>query len=311
MNEDARTPLARKIRPAILVLVLLAIIFFSWKYITRREDYRGGPVTTTGTIEAVEVQLGFQVGGKIADIPVREGTRVSAGEVVGRLDSRDLEVKVQMARAEVATARAALVQARANRERATADLARIRELVSQGAEARAQLDTVVAAARVAEAQVHAEEARVRQAEAAVVEAELQLSYAQLRAPEGGEVAERIHLPGETVASGAPVVTIAQTDTVKVHAPVDETKVGAVRPGDRVIVRVYTFDRRTFQGVVTDIEPAGEFATRKDWGARRRDIRTFTVTGRVPNPEHLLKDGMTAEVTIEVASAVENEARAQR
>ena len=107
----------------------------------------------------------------------------------------------------------------------------------------------------------------------------------------------MHLPGEVVAVGVPVVTLSQLDTVKVLAPVDETRVGAVRAGDKVRVRVYTFDRRQFEGVVTDIEPAGEFATRKDWGAQRRDIRTFTVTARVPNPERLLKDGMTAEVTI--------------
>ena len=74
----------------------------------------------------------------------------------------------------------------------------------------------------------------------------------------------------------------------------------MRVGDKVHVRVYTFDRRLFEGDVTDVQPAGDFATRKDWGAQRRDIRTFTVTARVPNPDHLLKDGMTAEVTIAVA-----------
>ena len=66
--------------------------------------------------------------------------------------------------------------------------------------------------------------------------------------------------------------------------------GAARAGGQLVV---------LEGRVTDIQPAGDFATRKDWGAQRRDIRTFTVTARVPNPEHLLKDGMTAEVTIQV------------
>ena len=71
----------------------------------------------------------------------------------------------------------------------------------------------------------------------------------------------------------------------------------IREGDTVRVRVYTFDNRWFEGRVSDIQPAGDFATRKDWGAQRRDIRTFTVTARLPNPDHLLKDGMTAEVRI--------------
>ena len=72
-------------------------------------------------------------------------------------------------------------------------------------------------------------------------------------------------------------------------------------GDKVRVRVFTFDRTLFEGEVTDVQPAGDFATRKDWGAQRRDIRTFTVTARLPNPQRLLKDGMTAEVTIAVGS----------
>ena len=113
-----------------------------------------------------------------------------------------------------------------------------------------------------------------------------------------------------VMAGTPVVTLAQLDTVKVHAAVDETRVGAVRAGDKVSVRVYTFDRKRFDGEVIDIQPAGDFATRKDWGAQRRDIRTFTVTARVPNREHLLKDGMTAEVTILIDPQVKRTAEAK-
>ena len=293
------------IGPIILLLVVGAIAFATWKYVTRREDYRGGDIQTTGTIEAVQVQLGFQVQGRIADVPVLEGDRVQTGQVVGRLQSEDLEVQVRMMGAALESARAALAQARANRDRNNLELQRTKVLLASGIATAQQMDTVLAAARVADAQVTANEAQVHQAEGTLAQAKLQLSYAILRSPEGGEVSERIHLPGEMVAAGTPVITIAQTDTVRVHAAVDETKVGAVRPGDTVVVRVYTFDKRLFQGTVTDIQPAGEFATRKDWGARRRDIRTFTVTAHVPNPEHLLKDGMTAEVTIHVSPEVQN------
>ncbi len=294
-----------------LLLLLATVGFFIWKYATRREDYRGGNVQTTGTIEAVQVQLGFRVGGRIGDVMVSEGNRVRPGEVVAKLEPQDLTVMVQSAQAALASARAAVAQARATRDRNRHELLRMRELLSKGFVTAQQMDTVIAASKVSEAQVVAAEAQVRQAESAVAQAQLQLSYAVLKTPEGGEVLERVHLPGEIVASGVPVVTIAHTDTVKVHAAVDETKVGAVRPGDRVVLRVYTFDKRVFPGTVTDIAPAGEFATRKDWGARRRDIRTFTVTASVPNMEHLLKDGMTADVTIEVSPSVQADARSQR
>jgi RND family efflux transporter MFP subunit len=195
------------------------------------------------------------------------------------------------------SARASLAQARANREKASRDLARMRELSREGASTRQQLDAAVAAAAVGRAQVDAAAAQVHQAESALAQARLTRSYAVIRSPQAGQVTEKIHHPGEMVTVGTAVVTIADLDTLKVHAAVDETRVGAVRPGDLVSVRVYTFDTRTFPGVVTDVSPAGEFATRKDWGAQRRDIRTFDVTARIPNPEGLLKDGMTADVTI--------------
>jgi RND family efflux transporter MFP subunit len=311
MSDPKRPSPAAVIRPLALLLVISAIAYFTWRYFHRREGYRGGAIETTGTVEAVQVRLGFQVGGRIAEVLVSEGDRVQPGQVVARLDPQDFTVQVESARAALASARAAVEQARANRDRSRLDLNRVRELLSRGYATPEQMDTVLATSKVTEAQVSAAEAQVRQAESALDQTRLQLSYVVLRAAEGGVVSEKIHRPGEIVTATAPVVSIAYVDTVKVHAAVDETRVGAVRVGDPVIVRVYTFDRRTFPGVVSDVMPVGDFATRKDWGAQRRDIRTFDVTARVPNPEHLLKDGMTAEVRIEVSPSVQAEARAQR
>lgn len=297
MAENAAPSHAKRIRGLILLLVVVAGGIAIWKYQHRREGYTGGDIVTTGTVEAVQVSLGFKVAGKLADVPVTEGDRVQPGQVIAQLDAQDLDVSVRSAQAALESARAALAQAKANREKASRDLARMRELSREGASTRQQLDAAVAAAAVGRAQVDAAAAQVHQAESALAQAQLTRSYAVIRSPQAGQVTEKIHRPGEMVTVGTAVVTIADLDTLKVHAAVDETRVGAVRPGDAVSVRVYTFDRKTFPGVVTDVSPAGEFATRKDWGAQRRDIRTFDVTARIPNPEGLLKDGMTADVTI--------------
>jgi len=291
-----------QIRRVVLILVLLAVVYGIWSYKHRKEGYQGGNITTTGTVEAVQVSLGFKVAGKVADVPVSEGDRVQMGQILARLEPQDLDVMVSSARAAVESARAALGEARANREKAARDLARMKELSREGAATRQQLDSALAAAQVGRAQVDAAEAQMHQAESTLAQAKLQRSYAVLTAPQAGQVTEKIHHPGEMINVGTSVVTIANLDTLKVHAPVDETRVGAVRPGDSVVVKVYTFDKRTFPGIVTDVSPAGEFATRKDWGAQRRDIRTFDVTAQVPNPQGLLKDGMTAEVTIVVSPA---------
>jgi len=302
MAETKAPARAKRIRGLVLLLVIVAAAIAIYQYRHRREGYTGGDVTTTGTVEAVQVSLGFKVAGKIAAVPVNEGDRIHQGQVVAQLEAMDLDVAVNSAAAMVASARAQVGQARANREKAARDLARMRALSREGASTQQQLDAAVAAAEVARAQVAAAEAQVRQAESSLAQAQLTRSYAVVLEPQAGQVTEVVHHPGEMVTVGTAVVTIADLDTLKVHAAVDETRVGAVRPGDHVSVKVYTFDRRSFAGVVTDVSPAGDFATRKDWGAQRRDIRTFDVTARVPNLEGLLKDGMTAEVTIHVGAA---------
>ena len=299
-KPNHRRSRAAVIRPIVLIAVLALVGYLVWRHYTHREGYTGGDVITTGTIEAEHVDLAFKVPGRIAEMNVSEGDAIQPGQLVGRLETQDLDVQVMTAQAGLEAARAALAQARANQQKAARDLARQRELLAADATTQQAYDAVRSAAQVGAAQVESGVAQVHQAESALAQAKLQRSYADLRSSDAGQVSQRIHLPGEIVIAGAPVMTISHVDTVKVLAPVDETRVGAVRVGDRVRVKVYTFDRRTFDGQVIDVQPAGDFATRKDWGAQRRDIRTFTVTARLPNPEHLLKDGMTAEVTIAVA-----------
>ena len=301
MAEGRPKGRAAVIRPIVLFVVLGTTGFFVWRYYTHREGYTGGDVKTTGTVESVHVDLAFKVPGRIAEISVSEGDEVRPDQVVGRLETQDLDGQVMTARAGLEAARAALAQARANQQKSVRDLARQRELLAADATTPQSFDAARATAQVAAAQVESANAQVHQAESALNQAQLQRSYAELRSSDAGQISEKIHLPGEIVTAGEPVVTLSHVDTVKVLAPVDETRIGAVRVGDKVRVRVYTFDRRLFEGEVTDVQPAGDFATRKDWGAQRRDIRTFTVTARLPNPERLLKDGMTAEVTIAVTS----------
>lgn len=294
------------IRP-VLLLALVAGGFLWWRAAHKPEGYTGGDVRTTGTIEADHVRLGFRTTGRIQGVTVQEGQKVNRGDLVARLESQDQDVQVRSARATLESARALVAQAEAAHAKARQDLARTRSLMQSDATTQQLLDGAEAAESMTAAQLSAARAQVHQAESALAQAQLQLSYTVVRSPQAGQVTERVHLPGEMVNAGVAVVAISQLDTVKVRAAVDETRVGAVRPGDSVEVRVYSFDKKVFQGNVTDVSPAGDFATRKDWGAQRRDIRTFSVTARVPNPEGLLKDGMTADVVIKTSTAAKGAA----
>jgi RND family efflux transporter MFP subunit len=305
-EEKKKPPVARIIRPIVFLLVIIGIAYAVWAYKHRNEGYKGGDISTTGTVEAVSVDLGFKVAGRIADVPVSEGDRVAPGQVVARLETQDLDLAVQSAKTSQLAAQASMMSAQATRTKAARDWSRQKTLIKSDATTQQQVDAAKAASDLAIAQVAAANAELAQAQATLGQAQLQRSYAYLYAPQSGQILEKIHRPGEMAMVGTAVVSIADLDTVKVHAAVDETQVGAVRVGDHVTVRVYSFDKHTFDGVVSDIRAQGDFATRKDWGARRRDIRTFTVTAHVLNPDHLLKDGMTADVTIHVAPQVAHE-----
>ena len=138
--------------PAALVRVLaLAALatagYFIWRYSNRAEGYTGGDILTTGTVEAVHVELGFRVAGRLADVDVAEGAKVRPGQVIARLETADLDVAMSTAHATLESARAAVESARAaleaskaavaeadaGRDRAARDLERQLELMKTGA----------------------------------------------------------------------------------------------------------------------------------------------------------------------------------
>ena len=134
MAEKKPRSRAALIRPIVLLVVVGGVGFLVWRNATRSEGYTGGDVVTTGTVEAVHVQLSFKVAGRLADVPVVEGTTIQPGELVSRLEPQDLDVQVGTARATLEAARAAVAQARANRDKAARDLARQQELLRSDAQ---------------------------------------------------------------------------------------------------------------------------------------------------------------------------------
>src|SRR5512132_2482573 len=106
MAEKQRGERAAVLRHIILFVIVGGIGLAGWKSATHKEWNKGGDVITTGTIEAVHVRLGFKVSGRIAELPVTEGQTVRAGDLVGRLESQDLEVQARSARATLEAARA-------------------------------------------------------------------------------------------------------------------------------------------------------------------------------------------------------------
>lgn len=150
----------------------------------------------TGTIRPQhEVPLGFRMPGKLIVRLVDVGDRVTAGQLLARLDDTDARLELDAAAAELAAARTDLV-------RAEADVARARDLFAAGHVAQATLDRATSAA--AEALSRADRAGQMRALAAN-----RLSYMDLVAEADGIVTATLAEPGQVVAAGQPVLSLAE------------------------------------------------------------------------------------------------------
>jgi RND family efflux transporter MFP subunit len=177
----------------------------------------------TGVIAArVQSNLGFRVPGKVVDRLVDVGQEVYAGQPLMRLDPKDLNLALTAKENAVAAARAAAVQTRS-------DEARYRELAAAGWASRQRYEQAKAAFDTAAAQLTAAEA---QADVARNEA----GYSRLLADADGTVVETLAEPGQVVAAGQTVVTLAHAGPREAMINLPET----VRPaiGSPALARVY-------------------------------------------------------------------------
>ncbi|MFQ5927860.1 MAG: efflux RND transporter periplasmic adaptor subunit, partial [Terriglobia bacterium] len=283
-------------------------------------------VQATGTINAVTtVDVGSQVSGMIAELYADFNSTVKKGELVARIDPAIFRTRVLQAEADLANAEAGVksleadaIASEANLEKTRAALReaelnrqRTLELFEQGIASVEQRDsiqiayeTAVANLRAAAAQIKQAHARLEQQQAQVKQRRAQLEQARLdfqhtviRAPIDGTVIARNVDVGQTVAASlqAPTLfTIAQDLTqMLVYAKTDESDVGKIRVGAEASFKVDSFPKETFRGQVEQIRMNAY---------QVQNVVTYDTIIRFGNPDRKLLPGMTAYVTIPIASA---------
>ena len=200
------------------------------------------------------------------------------------------------ARANLEKAKASLVQTKADYDR-TAGLFKDGILSQQQLDlAKANYDSANATVGGAAANVTQAEAQVSQKEAAVNVAQTNLNYTVIRSPIDGTVVARNVDVGQTVAASlqAPTIfTIAQDLTkMLVYAKTDESDVGNIKAGKPVTFKVDAFPKETFHGVVSQVRMNATTV---------QNVVTYDTIVEFANPELKLFPGMTAYVTIPVAT----------
>ena len=319
---------------AVVALVLRFTVFRS----------RGGDaIVASGSVEATEAQLGFQVPGRIDSIAVREGDRVTAGQVLARLDVTELQARRAQAAAqldatrallaelqtgsrteEVAQSRTAVAAATDRLNDAQRDLARTRQLLEGGAVSQEALDKAQTAFDLARAQrdqaaqarqlvetgprperIAAQRAQVAQAEASVRQIDATLANAVVRAPFTGVVTVKDREPGEVVGAGTPVLTVMDLGDRWVRIYVREDRVGAVRLGQAASITADTYPGKRYAGAVSYISSVAEFTPRTVQTAEERVKLVYAVKVRITGDAAVdLKPGVPADVVLQAGTGAQ-------
>ena len=313
---------------AITTIALIVTVALIGHWLKRSE-----PVILQGTVECTTYRASSKIAGRIAEMNLREGQRVTKGELLYTLSTPELNAKLQQAEAAKSAATAldqkALAGARAQQIEAARNLwqkaqagrvlsqrtfERVKTLYKQGVvaaqkfdEAEANYQAMVASEAAAKAQYElaldgaskedkeAAAAQVQQAVGAINEVESYISDAMVYAPVNGEISSIIAEQGELVGSGYPVVSIIDTTDIWAIFNIKETLLPKIKIGSEMAAYVPALGRDIIFEV-RYISVQADFAT---WSATRTqgsfDIRTFAVKAYPMGNAEGLRPGMSVLV----------------
>ena len=313
---------------AILTIALIVAVALIGHWLKRSE-----PVILQGTVECTTYRASSKIAGRIAEMNLREGQRVTKGELLYSLSTPELNAKLQQAEAAKSAATAldqkALAGARAQQIEAARNLwqkaqagrvlsqrtfERVKTLYKQGVvaaqkfdEAEANYQAMVASEAAAKAQYElaldgaskedkeAAAAQVQQAVGAINEVESYISDAMVYAPVNGEISSIIAEQGELVGSGYPVVSIIDTTDIWAIFNIKEILLPKIKIGSEMAAYVPALGRDIIFEV-RYISVQADFAT---WSATRTqgsfDIHTFAVKAYPMGNAEGLRPGMSVLV----------------
>jgi RND family efflux transporter MFP subunit len=216
--------------------------------------------------------------GLVAAVLVREGDLVTAGQVLARLDTGDVRLRLKQAEAQRRLAQVQL-------DAAHRELDRLTKLANDKAVPTAQLDQAKTASDAAQAQLDMAETAIAMAHKAERDAEI-------KAPFAGLVTERLKAEGEWVATmpPSPMIALAEVSPLDLKVDVPEEHLKDLHLGDKVRARIDAVDQ-VIDGRISRIVPFVHPGT-----------RSFTVIVELPNTDGKLKAGTFAEVEIEPGQA---------
>ena len=275
-------------------------------------------LNSTGYVVAQrKAAISSKASGRLEWLGVAEGTRVKAGEVIARLDARDVAAQLDAALANVMVAKAALEQAEAENRDAAVSLKRTQDLVAKRFLAESALDQAKARADRAVAGVASGKAALVAAGANSKNARVAVDYTQIRAPFDGIIVSKSANVGDLVTpfssaadSKGSVVSMADMSTLEVEADVAESSLSKIQVGQSAEVTLDALPDARFRGSVSRMVPTVDRAKATVMTKVRFDAIDPRVLPEMSAKVSFLSQPITAEQQ-KPLTAVSPEALAQR
>ena len=227
----------------------------------------------------------------VVEVRVAPGDRVRAGQVLARLDARDLSAAERRAASGKQAAQEAGRAVTSERDAAEAALAlatahhtRITMLHERKSATDDELDQAVAGLRAARSRLAAAEARVAESSAGVLAAAagadaatVSASWAVITAPFDGVITEKLVEPGNMAAAGTPLFRMEQAGPMRLDVRLDESRAATIRPGQQVDV-LFDVIQDVAPGLPPSREASADRRTRDDVAPGLQSGREDVVSG---------------------------------
>ena len=265
-------------------------------------------VMGTGTLEArISTTISPKIAGRISQTLVDQGDRVESGQLLVRLDDDELQQQVEIARANLEAAQAAIQRLNADQRRAVAVFEhakkshdRVQALKEKNANTQDDVDRAIESLTIATAEATRAEAAISEGQKGLLAAEKTLEYHRTRladtlikAPFAGLIVARQRETGDIAVPGSAVLTLISMEELWISAWVDETMMSklAVQQPARIVFR--SLPDRSYPGTVVRLGKQADRETREfivdvqlkelpdNWAVGQR-VEVFIQTGRADN-----------------------------
>lgn len=217
--------------------------------------------TRAGTVDACRrAGLSPAMGGQMSSLPVTEGDRVTAGQILVELWNDDQRAELSLAQRDSVASRAKADEACVRADVAEREAARLSQLRERGLVSEEQTDAAVGNAQATAAACKAARDAVKVSDARIDVARARLELTILRAPFDGVIAEINGELGEFVTPSPvgiatpPTVDLIDSSCLYISAPIDEVDAPAVQPGQRAFITLDAFPDKRYPGFVRRVAP---------------------------------------------------------